>query len=375
MLASRFALLLVLLPALVSAEGLLRPVHLDRIQLPDGFEIEVFARVENARAITWGEQGTLFVGSREAGHVHAVPVVEGVAGTPVRIATGLTMPAGVAFRKGDLYVSSLWQILRYAGIEDRLDAVPEPIVVSDVFPRDNHHGWKFIAFGPDDKLYVPVGAPCNICEPDPDRYANIMRMNPDGTGLEVFAYGVRNTVGFTWHPQTGEMWFTDNGRDRMGDDIPDCELNRAPRAGMHFGYPYCHGRDVSDPEFGDKRSCSEFEPPVLELGPHVAPLGLRFYTASQFPAEYKNNLFIAERGSWDRSEKIGYRVKRVILQADGTARQEVFAEGWLQGQQSWGRVADVLQAPDGSLLVSDDYAGAIYRISYRGPAHRQAATK
>jgi glucose/arabinose dehydrogenase len=283
------------------------------------------------------------------------------------IASGLREPAGVAFRDGALYVSAVSRILRFDGIEARLADPPEPVVVSDRFPQDGHHGRKFIAFGPDGKLYVPVGAPCNVCDRGSEGYATIQRMNPDGTGLEVFAKGVRNSVGFDWHPQTKELWFTDNGRDRLGDDVPPCELNRAPRAGLHFGFPFCHGGTIADPEFGRQASCSEFVAPARNLGPHVAPLGMRFYTGTQFPAAYRNQVFIAEHGSWNRSEKIGYRVTLVRLDAGGKAiGYEAFAEGWLAGGRAWGRPADVLVAPDGSLLVSDDEAGAVYRIRYRG---------
>ena len=213
---------------------------------------------------------------------------------------------------------------------------------------------------------MPVGAPCNICEPDPDRYANIMRMNRDGSGLEVYARGLRNSVGFDWDPRTAELWFTSNGRDWLGDDSPPDTLNHAPGPGLHFGYPYCHGGTLPDPEFGTKRTCSAFRPPAQNLGPHVAALGMRFYTGTQFPAAYRNRIFIAEHGSWNRSRKIGYRVTMVTLDGNKAVRYEPFAEGWLQGESAWGRPADVLVAPDGSLLVSDDHAGAIYRIRYRG---------
>lgn len=340
------------------------PLPLQKIRLPDGFAIEVAARVPNARAMAWGAEGTLFVGSTN-GLVHAVTFPR--EGQPVvrAIARGLRDPAGVAFRDGALYVSAVNRILRYDGIEKRLDDPPSPVVVSDRFPTDGHHGRKFIAFGPDGKLYVPVGAPCNVCAPDPDRYANIGRMNPDGSGYEIVARGVRNSVGFDWHPRTKELWFTDNGRDWMGDDQPPCELNRATRAGQHFGFPYCHGGTIADPQFGAEHPCSAFAPPAQNLGPHVAPLGMRFYTGTQFPAAYRDQVFIAEQGSWNRSTKIGYRVTLVRLDGNGRAvRYETFAEGWLDGGSFWGRPADVLVAPDGSLLVSDDYAGAIYRIRY-----------
>jgi len=351
--------------ALGSAQAA-QQLPLDQIKLPPGFEISVFAdNVPNARQMVLGEQGTLFVGSMRAGNVYAIRIRDNRAAETLTIASGLKLPVGVAFRAGALYVSAVNRILRFDGIEENLDQTPRPAVVSSRFPSDTHHGWKFIAFGPDGMLYVPVGAPCNICDPDSNRYANIMRMRPDGSGLEVYARGVRNSVGFDWHPETKELWFTDNGRDWLGDDRPDCELNHAPRAGMHFGFPYCHSGDIADPEFGHLHNCAEFIPPAVELGPHVAPLGMRFYTGRMFPAEYRNNIFIAEHGSWNRSRKIGYRVVRVALAGAQPVQHEVFAEGWLQGQAAWGRPADVLAMPDGALLVADDQAGAIYRISYR----------
>ncbi len=342
----------------------------DSIRLPPGFSISVVARVPNARAMTWGSEGTLFVGTAREGRVFAVRIAAD--GDPARarvlpIATGLREPAGVAFRDGALYVSAIDRILRFDAIERRLEAPPPPVVVTDRLPRDGHHGRRFIGFGPDGKLYVPVGAPCNVCDRDGDGYARILRMNADGSGVETFARGVRNTVGFDWHPLSKELWFTDNGRDWLGDDSPPCELNRAPRAGLHFGFPYCHGGSIADPEFGARRACAEFTAPARNLGPHVAPLGMRFYTGTQFPAAYRNQVFIAEHGSWNRSSKIGYRITLVRLDDAGKAiAYEPFAEGWLRDGEVWGRPADVLVAPDGSLLVADDHAGAIYRISYRG---------
>jgi len=239
----------------------------------------------------------------------------------------------------------------------------------DVFPAETHHGWKFIAFGPDDRLYVPVGAPCNVCLSGDVRFASIMRMRPDGSELEVFARGIRNTVGFDWHPATGELWFTDNGRDWMGDNQPPCELNRATEHDQHFGYPYWHGTSLPDPEFGAGHSADEFELPVQDLGPHVAPLGLEFYTGDMFPEEYRNQVFIAERGSWNRTIPIGYRVTLVRLDGSGNATSyEDFAAGWLRRTKAWGRVVDLEVMPDGSMLVSDDTAGVIYRISYAAPS-------
>jgi glucose/arabinose dehydrogenase len=341
-----------------------RSLSLDRIQLPPGFTISVFAHhVPDAREMALGTNGTLFVGSR-SGKVYAIRLHNGHPGSPVTVASGLEMPVGVAFRNGALYVSAVSRILRFDDIENRLDHPPQPVVVSDRFPTATHHGWKFIAFGPDGKLYVPVGAPCNICKPDPDRYANIMRMNADGSGLEVFARGIRNSVGFDWDPRTHELWFTSNGRDNLGDDVPSDELDHAPRPGMNFGYPYCHAGDIPDPQFGKERACSEFTPPALKLGAHVAPLGMRFYTGTLFPSAYRDNIFVAEHGSWNRSTPVGYRVMRVVVTNNRVTDYQPFATGWLQGSVAWGRPADVLVMPDGALLVSDDYNGVIYRIAY-----------
>ena len=343
-------------------------VHLNEIRLPPGFEISVYAdNVENARSMTRGEKGTLFVGSRSAGKVYGIVDQNGDnrADQVYTLARGLNMPNGVAFRNGALYVAEVNRVLRYDNIESRLANPPKPVVVRDDFPTDQHHGWKFIKFGPDDMLYVPVGAPCNICEPSDKRYASIMRMNPDGTGLTIFANGVRNSVGFDWHPDTEELWFTDNGRDWLGDDQPPDELNRAPRQRLHFGFPYCHGGDIPDPEFGTKKECGEFVPPVMRLGPHVAALGMRFYRGDMFPDEYRGQIFIAEHGSWNRSVPIGYRITLVRLQGNGALTYEVFAEGWLKKGRAWGRPVDVQVMPDGAVLVSDDRAGVIYRISYR----------
>ena len=331
--------------------------------VPPGFAIELFARVPDARQMALG-QNTLFVGSMRAGRVYAIPL-QGPR-TPHVIAEGLNLPVGVAFRDGDLYVSSVSRILRFTDIEVRLEHPPKPEVVSSAYPTDTHHGWKFIAFGPDGRLYVPVGAPCNICEPDPDRYATITALDVATGATEVVARGVRNTVGFDWHPQSGELWFTDNGRDWLGDDAPPDELNRLGRPGEHFGYPYCHGGTIGDPEFGRARRCSEFVPPVQKLGAHVASLGMRFYAGRQFPGRYRNAVFIAEHGSWNRSKKDGYRVSVVQLRNNRSVSYETFVTGWLQGERAWGRPADVLVMRDGSLLVSDDHVGAIYRVTYRG---------
>lgn len=343
---------------------------LDRIELPEGFKIEIYAEnVVNARSMCLTAGGTLFVGTRDKGNVYALRDTDGDmrADKQYLLAKDLNMPNGVAFRDGALYVAEVNRILRFDDIEAHLDNPPAPVVVYDQLPTEKHHGWKYIAFGPDGKLYVPVGAPCNICEPEKEIYASLTRMNPDGTGLEVVQKGIRNTVGFTWHPSTKALWFTDNGRDLLGDDVPACELNHAPKDNMHFGYPYCHQGNLPDPEFGAKHPCSDFTAPVQNLGPHVAPLGLEFYTGTQFPAMYKNQILIAEHGSWNRSKKSGYQISLVTLDNNFKAvKYEPFAKGWLDTKKDdvWGRPVDLEFLPDGSMLVSDDYADVIYRISY-----------
>ena len=350
---------------LAGATGCAADTPLGKIRLPPGFRIERYAEVPNARSMTLGERGTLFVGTR-AGEVYAVLPGGTAEGTHrvVTLARGLHSPNGVAFRSGALYVAEIHRVLRYDAVETRLSDPPAPAIVNDSFPREEHHGWKFIRFGPDGMLYVPVGAPCNVCERTDPRFASIMRMRTDGTGLEVFASGVRNTVGFDWNPETKELWFTDNGRDMMGDDLPPDELNRATRKGLHFGFPYIHGKDLPDPEFGARGKPPGFAPPERELPAHVASLGMRFYTGTMFPPEYRNQVFIAEHGSWNRSKPIGYRITLVRLAGNRAVSYEVFAQGWLQGRNAWGRPVDVQGMPDGSLLVSDDKAGMIYRISY-----------
>ena len=338
---------------------------LELIQLPDGFDIDVYAEgVINARGMDQSPNGTLFVGSRSEGAVYALKDLDGDfhADTMFVIDEDLKLPVGVAFHKGDLYVSAVSKIYKYENIEARLGEEIEPVIIYDDYPTETHHGWKYIAFGPDDKLYVPVGAPCNICESD-EIYSSITRINPDGTGLEIIAHGVRNTVGFDWHPETGELYFTDNGRDMLGNDIPTCELNRLKEEGTHFGYPYCHQGDLADPEFGEKRACDEFIKPFQNLGPHVAPLGMEFYTGNSFPSEYKNRMIIAEHGSWNRDTPIGYRLSMVAIDEKGNSKgYEMFAEGWLQDGKAWGRPVDIEQLKDGSILVSDDYTDVIYRI-------------
>ncbi|MGE0824780.1 MAG: sorbosone dehydrogenase family protein [Candidatus Binatia bacterium] len=361
-------LLLYAVLALFYVRAYSQTISLDTITLPPDFEIAVYAtEVPSAREMAIGPGGTVFVGSH-SGAIFAVVDQDknNTADKVIPIAQGLNRASGVAFRDGALYVAEISRVLRFDNIEKQLENPPSPVTITDTLPRDRWHGWKFIAFGPDGQLYVPVGAPCNVCE-RAEPYAALLRMKPDGSGREVFAQGIRNTVGFDWHPITKDLWFTDNGRDMLGDNAPPDELNRAPQAGLHFGFPYCHGGDIADPEFGNKRSCAEFTPPAQKLGPHVAAIGMRFYTGDMFPKEYHNQIFIAEHGSWNRSEPIGYRVTLVRLDETGTkaVKYETFAEGWLQNGRPWGRPADVLVMPDGALLVSDDHADAIYRISYK----------
>ena len=353
----------------LAPKGCRAEIPLGKIKLPPGFSISLYAQgVEGARSLALGEKGTVFVGTRGEGKVYAlVPAADGSRAEKVlTIASGLQMPNGVAFRNGALYVAEISRVIRFDGIEGRLADPPKPAVVNDSFPDKEHHGWKFIRFGPDGLLYVPVGAPCNICLEQDPRFASIMRMRPDGSGLEVFASGVRNSVGFDWEPGTGTLWFTDNGRDWLGDDAPSDELNRAPSAGLHFGYPYCHAGDIADPEFGKLRPCANFVPPQVKLGAHVASLGMRFYEGAMFPAEYRGSIFIAEHGSWNRSIPDGYRLVRVRMERGRGVGAEIFAEGWLQGVEAFGRPVDVMVMPDGALLVSDDRANAVYRITYKG---------
>ena len=353
-------------------------IALGDIKLPQGFRIELVTdRVPDAREMALGRyqdgRGVLFVASRRAGKVYAVTLDEGRA-TVKTIASGLQLPAGVAYRDGSLYVSAVSRILRIDKVDGDLDRLPDPSIVTDRFPPETHHGWKFIAFGPDGNLYVPVGAPCNVCERDETRYYNLQRIKVDGTEPILVAKGIRNTVGFDWSPIDGSLWFTDNGRDLLGDDVPSDELNRVPAGTptpLHFGFPYCHQGDLPDPDFGSKRPCSQFTPPATKLGAHVAALGMRFYApppaaSEAFPASYRDGIFIAEHGSWNRSGKVGYRIVHATIDASGkVVKQEIFAEGWLRNDQSVeGRPADVLPLPDGSLLVSDDLAGAVYRIRY-----------
>ncbi len=376
---ARFVLVgaLAVLPAAGGALPADDDVRLDLIELPAGFSIDLYAtRIASARSLAQGPSGTVFVGTgrRGGGVVHALRDSDGDGSADKRyvIAENLNWPNGVAFHDGDLYVAEISRILRYDEIEGQLSSPPREVVVTDGLPTETHHGWKFIRFGPDGRLYVPVGAPCNVCD-EGDPYAAILRLDASGSH-EVVARGVRNTVGFDWRPGTDELWFTDNGRDMMGDDLPPDELNVLTENGQHFGFPYCHGQDIADPEFGAERSCDELLPPALDLDPHVAAVGMRFYRGSAFPERYRGEIFIAEHGSWNRRDPIGYRVVVVHLDATGRPTEyEKFATGWLQDGSAWGRPADVMELPDGSLLVSDDLRGVIYRIAYDAADGSKAA--
>jgi glucose/arabinose dehydrogenase len=345
-------------------------VSVPDVKVPEGFTVTVFAEnVTNVRSMTLSPKGTLFAGSRDEGKLYAMKDEnkDGKADQVIVLAEKLDKPTGITFHDGDLYVSEISRILIYRDIENKLNNTVVPETLAYAFPTEEHHGWKFIDFGPDGKLYVPVGAPCNICnkEGEDKRFASIMRMDADGKNAEVYASGIRNSVGFGWHPKTKELWFTENGRDWLSDDTPPCELNHAPKAGMHFGFPYCHGGTILDPEYGKDKNCADYTPPVQNLGPHVAPLGMTFYTGGTFPEKYRNGIFIAEHGSWNRTKPIGYRVTFVRLDGNKAISYETFAEGWLKDNgDRTGRPVDVLQWPDGSLLVSDDYGNAIYRIQY-----------
>jgi glucose/arabinose dehydrogenase len=343
---------------------------LQKLHLPEGFKISVYAdNLPNARSLALGDKGVVFVGTGKEGKVYAVPDSngDGIAEPHHLIASDLTMPNGVAYKDGALYVAAISRILRYDAITEHLDHPPAPVVVYGQFPEDKHHGWKYLRFGPDGKLYTAVGAPCNICLPEKDIYTSLVRLNLDGSGLEILARGIRNTVGFDWQPQTGVLYFNDNGRDHLGDDVPPDELNRWTSKGEHFGYPYCHGGDIPDPELADGKKCADFTAPVWKYPAHIAPLGMRFYQGQQFPAAYKNQLLVAQHGSWNRTEPQGYKVVLMKLDSQGhVTAEENFISGWLDKDGSVsGRPVDILAMPDGSLLISDDKNGLIYKVGYQ----------
>lgn len=364
-----YLIMTILLALVATAQADAAPGWTDAIKLPSGFHLSLFSdQTPNARSLALGDDGTVYVGTMTEGKVYALPDRDhdGRADRVHVVASGLHMPNGVAYLNGNLYIAEIQRIVKLRDIGAHLDNPPQPEVVYDGYPSDRHHGWKYLRVGPDGKLYVPVGAPCNICQSENEIYASLTRLDAEGRHLEIFARGIRNTVGFDWQPETGELWFTDNGRDLLGDDLPPEELNHAPRAGLHFGYPYCHAGRIADPEYGAVRPCKDFTPPAWQFAAHVAPLGMRFYRGQVFPEAYRRQLFVAQHGSWNRSQPQGYRVVVVKFSNGQPVSDEVFADGWLlPNGEVFGRPVDILELTDGSLLVSDDRRGVIYRITYR----------
>ncbi|WP_031435327.1 PQQ-dependent sugar dehydrogenase [Methylomarinum vadi] len=343
---------------------------LRQLQLPPGFRISLFADdVPNARTLALGDKGVVYVGTRQQGSVYALQDADkdGVAEHRYELAKDLYMPNGVAYRNNQLYVAETNRIIRFNRITQRLAKPPKPVVVyDDRLPSDKHHGWKYLRFGPDGKLYTAVGAPCNICNPEKDIYATLVRLNTNGSDFEILAHGIRNTVGFDWQPGTGALFFTENGRDYLGDDFPPDELNRWIKKGQHFGYPFCHGGTITDPELAGNRRCDEFVAPEWKFKAHMAPLGIRFYTGKQFPERFRNQLFVAQHGSWNRSKPHGYRVALVNFKDGKPYKEQVFISGWLtEDGEVLGRPTDILQMPDGSLLIADDTLGVVYRVEYK----------
>lgn len=363
-----FRMIFVVTAALLASAAFANQPKMPQIKLPPGFHIELFFEIPGARSLSLGGKGVVYVSAPREGKVYALRN-----GERISIIEGLNAPNGIAFHDGDLYVAEIDRVLKFANIERDLSRPPMPQVIRADLPKETHHGARYIGFGPDNKLYIAIGVPCNICEPETFKrggatleYASITRMNADGSQWEMYARGVRNSVGFDWQPGTGELWFTDNGRDLLGDDLPADELNRAPKSGLHFGYPYCHAGDLADPQLGKTTSCAQGTPPAAKLGAHVAALGMRFYTGKMFPAAYRNQIFVAKHGSWNRSRKSGYSLNLIRFKDGKLVSDEPFASGWLYGnEQVSGRPVDLLVMPDGALLVSDDHAGRVYRIYYK----------
>jgi glucose/arabinose dehydrogenase len=357
--------LLLLVPCFARSHDL----PLEALRLPPGFQISVFAELTNPRQLALSESGIVYAGSFRAGNLYGVIDAnsDGSADKVVTIDHDLTLPTGIAIQDGDLYVGAVNKLLVYQNIDQTFESSPEPFVLYDELPEEKHHGWKYLGFSPEDNLFFNIGAPCNVCEKENPWFATIMSLDLDREPLqpEIFASGVRNTAGFSWHPGTGELWFTDNGRDLLGDDTPSCELNRAPKAGLHFGFPYMHASSVIDPEFG--APAFPVEPPVVELGPHVAPLAMKFYTGTMFPERYRGKIFIAEHGSWNRTPEAGHTGYNITMVNPETGATTILIDGWLKNNVAWGRPTDILEMPDGSLLIADDHANVIYRLTYETP--------
>jgi len=357
--------LLLLVPCFARSHDL----PLEALRLPPGFQISVFAELTNPRQLALSESGIVYAGSFRAGNLYGVIDAnsDGSADKVVTIDHDLTLPTGIAIQDGDLYVGAVNKLLVYQNIDQTFESSPEPFVLYDELPEEKHHGWKYLGFSPEDNLFFNIGAPCNVCEKENPWFATIMSLDLDREPLqpEIFASGVRNTAGFSWHPGTGELWFTDNGRDLLGDDTPSCELNRAPKAGLHFGFPYMHASSVIDPEFG--APAFPVEPPEVELGPHVAPLAMKFYTGTMFPERYRGKIFIAEHGSWNRTPEAGHTGYNITMVNPETGATTILIDGWLKNNVAWGRPTDILEMPDGSLLIADDHANVIYRLTYETP--------
>lgn len=336
------------------------------LQLPANFHIDVFAKIPEARSMSLGEN-TVFVSTRSAGKIYKIVLNQNktAAEKIYLLAEKLDSPNGIAFYQNNLFVAEPDRIIRFDNVESRLPDRKKPKVILDNLPNLKGHDWRYIKIGPDGKLYISIGAPCNVCLSNNPQFATIMRMSLDGSHNEIVANGVRNSMGFDWHPITKELWFTDNGRDNLGDNIPPDELNRVTENGRHYGFPYLYGNNIPDPNYIGKIPALNFVAPMRELGPHVAALGMIFYTGKMFPKTFQNQILIAEHGSWNRSSKIGYRVTKVDLQKNSAISYQTFIDGWLQDQTARGRPVDILQMPDGAILISDDYAGIIYRVTYK----------
>jgi glucose/arabinose dehydrogenase len=341
---------------------------IQQLHLPAGFKLSIYAEnMPTARSLALADEGVVFVGSRD-GAVYALQDKDGDGYAEQRtvVAEKLFMPNGVAYRDGALYVVEVNRIIRFDNIVKRLNNPPAPIVIYDQFPSERHHGWKYLRFGPDGKLYTAVGAPCNICKPEKEIFASLLRMNADGSQMEILAHGIRNSVGFDWQPGTGQLFFNDNGRDYLGDDAPPEELNLWSHPGQDFGYPYCHAGDIADPQYGNDGACKNSVAPAWKYKAHIAPLGMRFYTGKQFPAKYQQQLFVAQHGSWNRTLPQGYQIAVIHFAGDKPVSEEAFITGWLTpANETLGRPVDVMQQADGSLLISDDKLGVVYKLEYK----------